>query len=286
MASLKAIRLRIKSIKSTQKITKAMQMVSASKLRRAKDAMDNNMTYTGLIADTMRQLPRDSEYPTKLEKLVIGSDSKKPSKVLAIVMTSERGLCGGFNGSILRYARTEINNMKAEGIDVKVITIGKKGSGMMAQLYDKDVIAHFANPQHIDEISVKVIDKEIKKQIDGDFDACKIYFNHFKNAIVQVPTTRDIVPSVATENNVTRSSYEYEGESLADSVINMYISAEIYHSLLESRASEEAARMVAMDNATKNAGDMIGRLTLSMNRSRQAMITKELIEIISGAEAV
>jgi F-type H+-transporting ATPase subunit gamma len=285
MASLKALRLRIKSIKSTQKITKAMQMVAASKLRRSKEALEDGAIYHDLVAETLHRLPRSLDDPSKLEKLVL-SGNDKPSKILAIVVTSERGLCGGFNASVLRYVRSEIDQMKADGLDVKIVTIGKKGLPFMTQRYGSDLIAHFANPSTADLKAVADLDKEIKTLIESGFDSCKIYFSHFKNAMTQIPQAKTVIPAEAHTDMQPQNLYEFEGEGLADTVIGMYISSEVYYALLESKASEEAARMVAMDSATKNAGDMIQRLTLSMNRSRQATITKELIEIISGAEAV
>ncbi len=260
-------------------------MVAASKLRRSKEALEDGTIYHDLINQTLHKLPRSLDNQSKLEKLVIhGNDIS--SKVLAIIITSERGLCGGFNASVLRYARSEIDQMKADGLDVKIVTIGKKGSPFMTQRYGADVIAHFTNPSTSDLKAVADLDKEIKALIETGFDSCKVYFSHFKNAMTQVPQVKMVIPAEPQKDTEPESLYELEGEGLSDMVIDMYISAEIYYALLESRASEEAARMVAMDSATKNAGDMIERLTLSMNRSRQASITKELIEIISGAEAV
>lgn len=286
MASLKALRLRIKSIKSTQKITKAMQMVAASKLRRAKNAMEDNIPYHEVVTESLLKLPRNSENPSLLEKLVLHGDTSH-KKVLAIVITSERGLCGGFNQAILRSVRTNIDRMKADGANVKIVIIGKKGVPMLSSRYSDDIIAHHANPNNIEFAFVANLCSEVLEMLEKEkFDSCKIYFSHFKNAVMQIPKSKFVVPALHDQVTEPTHTYECEGEQLADSVIKMYIAAEVYKALLESRASEEAARMVAMDNATKNAGEMIDKLTLIMNRSRQATITKELIEIISGAEAV
>lgn len=286
MASLKALRLRIKSIKSTQKITKAMQMVAASKLRRAKNAMEDNIPYHDTATKALLNLPRAEEDPGFLEKLVLhgGTNHKK---TLAIVITSERGLCGGFNQAVLRSVKTDVDRMKANGAIVKIIALGKKGMPMLSNRYGGDVITHYANPSNIDfAFSSRLCSEAIALIEKEGFDSLRIYFSHFKNAVVQVPKAKFVVPALHEEGVAPTQDYECEGEQLVDNVIKMYIAAEIYKALLESRASEEAARMIAMDNATKNAGEMIDKLTLVMNRSRQATITKELIEIISGAEAV
>lgn len=288
MASLKALRLRIKSIKSTQKITKAMQMVAASKLRRAKNAMENNIPYHEVVTEALLKLPRANENPGFLEKLVLHGDSHH-KKVLALVITSERGLCGGFNQTVLRHARGDLDRMKADGVTVKIIVVGKKGVPVLSGRYGEDIIARHANPNNIEFAFVESLCAEILELLEKEkFDSCRLYFSHFKNAVVQVPRAKFVAPALHDETAAQSRSetHECEGRELTDKVIEMYIAAEIYKALLESRASEEAARMIAMDNATKNAGDMIDKLTLVMNRSRQATITKELIEIISGAEAV
>lgn len=287
MASLKALRLRIKSIKSTQKITKAMQMVAASKLRRAKNAMDSNYPYHETITNALLALPKENDNPSSLEKLVLqGSIVNK--KTLALVITSERGLCGGFNQSVLRHVKADLDKMRAANVFAQVAVIGKKGVPALVNRYNTDIIVRHANPSNIEFNFAESLCAEILGIIEKEgFDSLKIYYSHFKNAVVQVPVAKFVAPIELGEKALAAIDvYECEGKELVDNVIKMYLVAEIYKALLESRASEEVARMVAMDNATKNAGEMIDKLTLVMNRSRQATITKELNEIISGAEAV
>ncbi len=284
MASLKNLRLRIRSIKSTQKITKAMHMVSASKLRHAREKLENAEAYTKgaeVVLSALRTHKRSEE--GRIEKLLFSNDSSK--KMLAIVVTSERGLCGGFNQSIIRLAKADIAQAKASGVEVKIITIGKKGQDALQPTLGSDFIAHYPNSSitSIAEIAA-IYQNFIQTFTDGSFDSCKLYFNFFKNTATQVPTAKSLIPMEQQEE--TNLAYEYEGEELLQNAITAYLKAEIYHSLLQSKTSEEAARMMAMDNATRNAGEMITKLTLSLNRSRQASITTELIEIISGAEAV
>lgn len=283
MASLKNLRLRIKSIKSTQKITKAMHMVSASKLRHARERLEKTEAYTKGMEVVLSALKSHEKSEDRMEKLLF-SDSA-PQKMLAIVVTSDRGLCGSFNQSVLRLAKTDIAKAKATGVEVKIIAIGKKGQDALQSSLSNDVIAHYPN-NNITSIAdiTNIYQNFIKTFAEGSFDSCKVYFNFFKNTATQIATVKSLIPMETEEKmNVT---YEYEGEELLKNVIESYLNAEIYYSLLQSKASEEAARMMAMDNATRNAGEMITKLTLLLNRSRQASITTELIEIISGAEAV
>lgn len=283
MTSLKNLRLRIKSIKSTQKITKAMHMVSASKLRHARERMEASESYTKAIETALSALKAHERSDSEIEKLLFSDVPSK--KMLAIVITSERGLCGGFNQTIARLVKADIKKAKSEGVEVKIMTIGKKGRDALQPTLASDFIAHYPNTgiTAITEIS-NIYQDFIQTFADGFFDSCKLYFNFFKNTATQVPTVKSLIPiKIEEETNI---AYEYEGQELLQNTIKSYLNAEIYHSLLQSKASEEAARMMAMDNATRNAGEMITKLTLLLNRSRQASITTELIEIISGAEAL
>lgn len=294
MANLKVLRLRIKSIKSTQKITKAMQMVSASKLRHARNIMENASIYYDLILKTIGAvLNFDQDKASNLTKLILGIDNKDKNKTLAIVVTSDRGLCGGFNQSVLKKARQSIDQMKSSGKDVKIIVVGKKGSDILTNRYgSQNIIANHPTPQSKTlKTSMSDICNNILAELDADkYSEVVVYFNHFQNTASQIPQSRIVAP-IAIHNDSTDTSeapqgFEHDGYDIVDQSVRLYLTSEIHHAIFESKASEEAARMIAMDNATKNAGDMINKLTLSMNRTRQSIITKELIEIISGAEAV
>ena len=289
MSSLKTLRLRVKSIRSTQKITKAMQMVSASKLRRAKEAMEGASTYHNLITDTLNNVVlHNRENLSPLAKMII-NQSGSEKHVIALVVTSDRGLCGGFNNQVLKKAMRDIDAMKSRGVNVSIVTIGKKGRDWMISKYGaSSVVLHYAlpNAKSMTQSVNKMYHEILDKIMSGSFDGFKVYFNHFNSAISQVPQICCVIPKSEYHNDNAPQFSEYEGGNLLDSVIKMYIESELYNSILDSKVSEEAARMVAMDNATKNAGDIIQQLTLVLNRTRQAIITKELIEIISGAEAV
>lgn len=283
MASLKTLRVRIKSIKSTQKITKAMHMVSASKLRHARENLERSEDYTKESEVILRAIKPEESVENKMSKLLYSD--LNPKKVLALVITSDRGLCGGFNQSVARLVKSDIAQMKTNGIEVKIITVGKKGKEALQASLGNDFIAHYANNNITNIEQIEEIYQNFISVFEADaFDSCKIYFNFFKNTATQIPTIKSLIPLEKQEPSST--NYEYEGAELIEDATNTYLNAQIYHSLLQSKASEEAARMIAMDNATGNAGDMINRLTLLLNRSRQASITTELIEIISGAEAV
>jgi F-type H+-transporting ATPase subunit gamma len=288
MSNLKTLRLRIKSIKSTQKITKAMQMVAASKLRRARHALEDAAVYGNIVTKTLSSIAKHYEKElTNFERLMLRGSETHAKMVLAIVVTSERGLCGGFNQSILRNARDNIDKLKSHGTEVQIIVIGKKGNGFFSARYANDIIAHYPNPPITGLVTIESIYQKVLALLEScNFDECRIYFNHFKNSVTQIPRIKQLTPLTFDESIHHLVQDEYEGEGLVGALVKTYIASQIYEILLESRASEEAARMMAMDNATKNAGDMIQKLTLSMNRSRQATITKDLIEIISGAEAV
>lgn len=286
MASLKALRLRIKSIKSTQRITKVMQMVAASKLKHTKETAEAAAPFCRIVLEAMNNLKSSNEGElTTFEKLFLHNGDV--GTTLAIVITSERGLCGGFNQALLRFARQEIDQLKSQGIKVKIIAVGKKARELATTRYKEDIISLHQNLSINGASSIEPLSREILQLLQsGEFASCKLYYNSFKNAATQVPKCKQILPLDSVKHRRSSRFYESEGEGLATQVIKFYIAAEIYEAMLSSKAGEEAARMLAMDNATKNAMEMIEKLTLSLNRSRQSAITKELIEITAGAEAV
>lgn len=289
MASLKDLKLRIKSVKSTQKITKAMKMVAASKLRRAREAAEASRPYAtkmeGMIVRLAASVPTGTG-----PRLLSGTGSDQ--KHLLIVCTADRGLCGGFNGSILRATKRKVAELQAQGKQVSLFCVGKKAFDLLPPemkslvIGKKSEIAKKTVPYSAAE---RVGDKVLEAFEAGQFDVATIVYNHFKSAIQQVVTFQQLIPLPLPEaTGIEAVPYEYEPdeeEILAD-LLPRNVNMQIFKSLLESSASEQGARMNAMENATKNAGEMIKKLTLKYNRTRQANITKELIEIISGAEAV
>jgi len=291
MATLKALRMRIASVKSTQKITSAMKMVAAAKLRRAQEQAEAARPYALRMGRMLGSLAASMAAGAGAPKLLAGTGSDKVH--LLVVATSDRGLCGGFNSTIVRLVRSDIRKLQAEGKTVKLLCVGRKGREQLRRDYANLIVGS------IDELNRKrlsfadatrVSDKVLAMFDAADFDVCAFYYARFKSAISQVPTRLQLVPFVPSEApaNDTGASYEYEpeeGEILA-ALLPRNLAVQVYGGLLENAASEQGARMSAMDSATRNAGDMIKKLTLNYNRSRQASITKELIEIISGAEAV
>ncbi len=289
MASLKDLRTRIASVKATQKITKAMQMVAAAKLRRAQEAAEAARPYSlrmGAVLANIAANVGGDDAPA----LMTGTG--KSDTHLLVVCTAERGLCGGFNSQIARLARDRARALLAAGKTVKIITVGKKGADVLKREFDSLIIDRvdlrgfkqvgFANADAISRKVIGLFDA-------GAFDVATVFYSEFKSVIAQIPTALQIIPAKPDTTIVaSASAYEYEpdaGAILAD-LIPRNISVQIFRALLENSASEQGARMSAMDNATRNAGDMIKKLSLSYNRQRQAQITKELIEIISGAEAL
>jgi len=292
MASLKDLRNRIASVKATQKITKAMQMVAAAKLRRAQEAAEAARPYSERMAAVM----------ANIGQAVAGSDAPalmagtgKDDVHLLIVATAERGLCGGFNSQIARLAREHARKLLAAGKTVKIITVGKKGNDILRRDFANLIIdrvelrdAKQIGFVHADGIAKKVI----ALFNEGQFDVATLFYSQFKSVISQVPTAQQIIPAVAPAHGdkpqAGSAVYEYEpeaGEILSD-LIPRNIAVQVFRALLENAAGEMGAKMTAMDNATRNAGDMINKLSITYNRQRQAQITKELIEIISGAEAL
>ncbi len=292
MASLKDMRVRIASTKATQKITKAMQMVAASKLRRAQSAAEAARPYAERMETVIGNIAGAAAATGTGPALMTGTGSDKVHMLL--VCTGERGLSGAFNSSIVRLARDRALSLMNQGKEVKLFCVGRKGYEQLRRLFDKQIV------EHIELRSVKVLGfgnandiarKIIARYEAGEFDVCTLFFSRFKSVISQVPTAQQIIPLVIEEKPAGAAPlapYEYEpseDEILAD-LLPRNLAVQIFRALLENNASFYGAQMSAMDNATRNAGDMIRRQTLIYNRTRQAMITKELIEIISGAEAV
>jgi F-type H+-transporting ATPase subunit gamma len=288
--SLKDLKNRIASVKSTRKITKAMQMVAAAKLRRAQDAAEASRPYTERFNAVMAGLAASVGGSDSAPKLLSGTGSDQVH--LLVVMTAERGLCGGFNGNIAKLAKTHAQKLLAAGKTVKILTVGKKGRDAIK----RDLGGHFV--AHIDLSGVKRlgyadaqgIAKNVLSRFDaGEFDVATIFFARFENVVSQHPTAQQIIPAKfekADDADVTLYDYEPGEEEILADLLPRGVATAIFSALLENAASEQGARMSAMDNATRNAGEMIDKLTIEFNRSRQAVITNELIEIISGAEAL
>jgi len=296
MSNLKQLRNRVKSVKSTQKITKVMQLVSAAKLKRVKEQAEGVNHYSEVLASLMRDLALSENMLAELpeEERQFFSDKLLDLPTLLIVMTSERGLCGSFNSSVVKYVKRDIAEFVKAGKKVRLLVIGKKGYDGLKLGYSDLIEEYFHIPKdHFEHVAFAVKDKIISMIKQKQVGPCYTYYNKFKNALTQIMTKQLILPvkedqlhdeAMAKEPKV--SAYEYEGEGLVQEVVDLYIGGQINYSLLQSKAGEEGARMTAMDNATRNAGKLIGKLTLKLNRTRQAIITTELTEIISGAEAV
>jgi F-type H+-transporting ATPase subunit gamma len=293
MASLKDMRNRIASVKATQKITKAMQMVAAAKLRRAQEAAEAARPYSQRMAAVLANIAQAVGGGGDAPALMTGHG--KENVHLLVVCTAERGLCGGFNSQIARFARDRARSLIAEGKTVKIITVGRKGYDLLRRDYARLIIDR-VELREVKQIGFANADAIARKVIslfnEGQFDVCTLFYSEFKSVITQVPTALRVIPaappSAARAETGPAAVYEYEpepGEILSE-LIPRNISVQIFRALLENAAGEMGAKMTAMDNATRNAGDMINRLTISYNRQRQANITKELIEIISGAEAL
>ncbi len=290
MPNLKDLKNRIASVKSTRKITKAMQMVAAAKLRRAQDAAEASRPYTERFNAVMAGLAASVGGSDSAPKLLSGTGSDQVQ--LLIVMTAERGLCGGFNGNIAKLAKIHAQKLLAAGKTVKVFTVGKKGRDAIK----RDLASHFIG--HVDMTDVKRVGyanaqgiaKDVLGRFDaGEFDVATIFFSRFENVVTQHPTAQQIIPAkfeMADDAEATLYDYEPGEEEILADLLPRGVATAMFSALLENAASEQGARMSAMDNATRNAGDMIDKLTIEYNRSRQAVITNELIEIISGAEAL
>jgi F-type H+-transporting ATPase subunit gamma len=290
MASLKDMRVRIAATKATQKITKAMQMVAASKLRRAQAAAEAARPYAERMGKVLGSIASAVAGSDTAPRLLLGTGSDKVH--LLVVCTAERGLCGPFNSSIVRLAREKTNALIADGKDVKILCVGRKGYEQLRRLYSKQIIETI-ELRGVRTIGFEQADMIARKIIalfnEGAFDVATLFFSRFKSVIAQIPTGQQIIPPVFENGEAGPSaSYEYEPEEeeILTELLPRNLSVQIFRALLENAASEQGARMSAMDSATRNAGEMIRKQTLTYNRTRQAMITKELIEIISGAEAL
>ena len=292
MASLDELKKRISSVKSTQKITKAMKMVAAAKLRRAQESAEKGRPYSDKMNNIILNLSNNITDKESSPKLLVGSGENKVH--LCVVMTSDRGLCGGFNTNIIKKAKSYFKKVAEEGKTLKIITVGSKGYDQLKRTYKDNIIEKVtfkdsknANYFDADKVGKIVLDKFEKKE----FDVCTIFYNQFKNVITQIPKEQQIIPLKSSKNpdqNSDQDNYEFEPEEdeILSNLLPKNISTQIFKGMLENSASEQGSRMSAMDNATRNAGEMVDRLTIEYNRSRQAAITKELIEIISGAESL
>ena len=290
MPSLKDLKIRIESVKSTRKITKAMQMVAAAKLRRAQESAENARPYAEQMQSVLGNLASSSADSASAPMLLAGTG--KDSVHLLIAATSERGLCGGFNSSIVRLVRSEAAKLREGGKTIKILTIGKKGREQLRRDFEEAMVGHvdLSDQRRIGYQNARDIADDVLNRFEsGEFDVATIFFSRFKSVISQEPTAQRLVPApVSPDAAGARKFYEYEpGEyEILEELLPRAVATQIFTALLENAASEQGARMTAMDNATRNAGEMIDKLTIVYNRSRQAAITKELIEIISGAEAL
>ena len=302
MASLKDLRMRINSVKSTQKITSAMKMVAAAKLRRAQEQAEAARPFSERMDRMLQSLAAGIAPGAGGPALLAGTG--KDDVHLLVVLTSDRGLCGGFNGSIVREARLRIRSLLNQGKEVKVLCVGRKGRDILRREYRSSIIGtieDIAKPSLGFADAKDVADRVLTMFDAGEFDVCTVIYNHFQSAMTQVVTGQQLIPfsvepasasgngdAAPAGGNSARSSYEFEPDEkdILEDLLPRNLAVQIYHALLENAASEHGARMTAMDSATRNAGEMIDNLTLVYNRTRQAVITKELIEIISGAEAL
>ena len=291
MASLDDLRKRIVSVKSTQKITKAMKMVAAAKLRKAQESAERGRPYCEKMQNIILNLTESISDLLNAPKLLVGNGKEQTH--LCVVMTSDRGLCGGFNSNICRLAKNYFLKILKEGKTLKIITIGSKGHDQLKREYKKYIInkLSFKDKKKIsfseaDEVGKIILDLFEK----NDFDKCILFYNNFKNVITQIPQAQQIIPAEKKDSSPNNDEIFYEFEPDEDEILEdllpKNISTQIFKAFLENSASEQGSRMTAMDNATRNAGDLVKNLTIVYNRSRQAAITKELIEIISGAESL
>ena len=291
MASLDDLRKRIVSVKSTQKITKAMKMVAAAKLRKAQESAEKGRPYSEKMQNIILNLTASISDPANAPKLLVGTG--KEQVYLCVVMTSDRGLCGGFNSNICRLAKNYFSKISKEGKNLKIITVGSKGYDQLKREYNKHIIKKISFKDR-KKISFKEAEELGKIILDlfskNEFDKCVLFYNNFKNVITQVPQAQQIIPAEKKENskNEVENFYEFEPDEdeILEDLLPKNISTQAVKAFLENSASEQGSRMTAMDSATRNAGDLVNKLTINYNRSRQAVITKELIEIISGAESL
>ena len=291
MPSLDDLKKRIKSVKSTQKITKAMKMVAAAKLRKAQENAEKGRPYSQKMQNIILNLTRSISDPQNAPKLLVGTGIDKTH--LCVVLTADRGLCGGFNSNICKLAKSSFKKILSEGKNLKIITVGSKGLDQIKREYEKYIVKKFSfkDKKQITFKEAEIIGNEIINLFKkNEFDKCILFYNNFKNVITQIPQAQQIVPADKTslKKNEENLTYEFEPEEdeILDDLLPKNISTQVFKAFLENAASEQGSRMTAMDNATRNAGDLVDKLTINYNRSRQASITKELIEIISGAESL
>ena len=291
MASLDDLKKRIASVKSTQKITKAMKMVAAAKLKRAQDSAEKGRPYSEKMNNIILNLSEGISDKENAPKLLSGTG--KDQTHLCVVMTSDRGLCGGFNSNIIKKAKSYFSKLSSEGKELKIITVGSKGNDQLKRVFGNKIIESisFKNSKNANFFDAEKVSKMIIEKFQKEeFDICTIFFNQFKNVITQIPQAQQIIPLKTETDDKEKSEDNYEFEPDEDEILTNLlpknISTQIFKAMLENSASEQGARMSAMDNATRNAGEMVDKLTIEYNRSRQAAITKELIEIISGAESL
>ena len=291
MASLDDLKKRIASVKSTQKITKAMKMVAAAKLRKAQESAEKGRPYSEKMNNVILNLSSGISDKENAPKLLSGTGNDNVH--LCIIMTSDRGLCGGFNSNIIKKAKSYFSKILSEGKKLKIITVGSKGNDQLKRMYSDKIIENISfkeskNANYFDADKVRKV--VIEKFENSEFDICTIFYNQFKNVITQIPQAQQIIPlnSEDSEEKTAEESYEFEPDEdeILSNLLPKNISTQIFKAMLENSASEQGSRMSAMDNATRNAGEMVDKLTIKYNRSRQAAITKELIEIISGAESL
>ena len=292
MPSLDDLKKRIKSVKSTQKITKAMKMVAAAKLRKAQENAEKGRPYSQKMQNIILNLTKSISDPENAPKLLVGTGEDKV--YLCVVLTADRGLCGGFNTNICRLAKNNFKRLLNEGKEIKIITVGSKGLDQIKREYGQYIVKKisFKEKKQISFNEAEIVGNEIidlfKK---NEFDKCLMFYNNFKNVITQIPQAQQIIPAekIPLEDKEEENFlYEFEPDEdeILEDLLPKNISTQIFKAFLENAASEQGSRMTAMDNATRNAGDLVDKLTINYNRSRQASITKELIEIISGAESL
>ena len=292
MPSLDDLKKRIKSVKSTQKITKAMKMVAAAKLRKAQENAEKGRPYSKKMQNIILNLTRSISDPKNAPKLLSGTGNDKT--YLCVVLTADRGLCGGFNTNICKLAKTRFKKILNEQKNLKIITVGSKGFDQIKREYGKHVIKKysFKEKKQITFKEADTVGNEIIRLFNqNEFDKCILFFNNFKNVITQIPQAQQIIPvdnksSESKEENFLPYEFEPDEDEILEDLLPKNISTQVFKAFLENAASEQGSRMTAMDNATRNAGDLVDKLTINYNRSRQASITKELIEIISGAESL
>jgi F-type H+-transporting ATPase subunit gamma len=301
MPSLRDYRDRIKSVKSTRKITSAMKMVAASKLRKAQLQAEASQPYAKAMSDMLARVSANVVITAASSKLLAGTGSDQ--KHLVVVVTADRGLCGGFNANIVKEARLKVLALLNEGKDVSILCVGRKGRDLLSRTHRNRILKSFSGVIGKNRVEYadaqKITDYILEKFEEGQFDVCTLLYNNFQSVLVQKPSNLQLIPfslpkgeeapKAGNDNDggpISPYDFEPEEEAILNALLPRNLGVQVFRALLDSAAGEQAARMTAMDNATRNAGDMIKGLSLQYNRARQAYITKELIEIISGAEAL